>query len=253
MNMHRKKQICYAWLGGMEMLKIAICDDSRVDIEQLETALDSLYDFQIDYDVYLGAGELLEYLSKYNDKYHLYIFDIEMPDMTGLELAKELRKRGSKALFVFLTGYSQYVMDVFDVFTFAYIQKPVTTEKLESVLSRAVRYLEIVKQDFVFHFRRNQFRISYGDILYIEKKGRQAVIHTMQENFRANMTVSEIWEQLDSRVFVHIHVSFIINMEHLRSIEGDEAVMDNGERLLVARAHMQELKEKHMEFVRRTV
>lgn len=235
------------------MLKIAICDDSRVDIEQLETALDSLYDFQIDYDVYLGAGELLEYLSKYNDKYHLYIFDIEMPDMTGLELAKELRKRGSKALFVFLTGYSQYVMDVFDVFTFAYIQKPVTTEKLESVLSRAVRYLEIVKQDFVFHFRRNQFRISYGDILYIEKKGRQAVIHTMQENFRANMTVSEIWEQLDSRVFVHIHVSFIINMEHLRSIEGDEAVMDNGERLLVARAHMQELKEKHMEFVRRTV
>lgn len=42
-------------------------------------------------------------------------------------------------------------------------------------------------------------------------------------------------------------------MGHLRSIEGDEAVMDSGERLLVARAHMQELKEKHMEFVRRTV
>ena len=54
------------------MLRIAICDDSRVDIEQLETALDSLCNFQIDYDVYLGAGELLEYLSKYNDKYHLY-------------------------------------------------------------------------------------------------------------------------------------------------------------------------------------
>ena len=67
------------------------------------------------------------------------------------------------------------------------------------------------------------------------------------------MTVSEIWKQLDSRVFIHIHVSYIVNMEHLRSIEGDEAVMDNGERLLVARAHMQELKEKHMEFVRRTV
>ena len=64
---------------------------------------------------------------------------------------------------------------------------------------------------------------------------------------------SEIWKQLDSRVFIHIHVSYIVNMEHLRSIEGDEAVMDNGERLLVARAHMQELKEKHMEFVRRTV
>lgn len=231
------------------MLKIAICDDSKVDVEQLEAVLSALCNYQIEYNVYFSASELLEC----KENYHLYIFDIEMPDMTGLELAKELRQRGSKALFVFLTGYSQYVMDVFDVFTFAYIQKPITIEKLESVLSRAVHYLEIIKQDFVFQFRRNQFRISYDDILYIEKKGRQAVIRTVTENFRANMTVNEIWEQLDSRVFIHIHVSYIINMEHLRSIEGDEAVMDNGERLLVARAHMQELKEKHMEFVRRTV
>ena len=235
------------------MLSIAICDDSRVDVEQLEAALGALCSYQVEYDVYFSARELLEYTARHRENYHLYIFDIEMPDMTGLELARGIRQGGSKALFVFLTGYSQYVMDVFDVFTFAYIQKPVTIEKLEPVLSRAVHYLEMVKHDFVFHFRRNQFRISCGDILYIEKKGRQAVIHTIPEKFKTNMTVSEIWEQLDSRVFIHIHVSYIINMEHLRSIEGDEAVLDNGERLLVARAHMQELKGKHMEFVRRTV
>ena len=235
------------------MLRIAICDDNRADVERLETVLDELCCYSVYYDVYFEARELIEYIALHRVNYHLYIFDIEMPDMTGLELAKEIRQRGSKALFVFLTGYSQYVMDVFDVFTFAYIQKPVTIEKLDQVLSRAVHYLEMVKHDFVFHFRKNQFRISCGDILYIEKKGRQAVIHTITENFKTNMTVSEIWKQLDSRVFIHIHVSYIVNMEHLRSIERDEAVMDNGERLLVARAHMQELKEKHMEFVRRTV
>lgn len=235
------------------MLRIAICDDNRADVEQMEIVLDELCYYSVYYDVYFNARELLEYTSQHKENYHLYIFDIEMPDMTGLELAKEIRQSGSKALFVFLTGYSQYVMDVFDVVTFAYIQKPITMEKLESVLLRAVHYLEMVKHDFVFHFRKNQFSISCGDILYIEKKGRQAVIHTIPENFKANMTVSEIWEQLDNRVFVHIHVSCIINMEHLRSIEGDEAVMDNRERLLVARAHMQELKRKHMEFVRRMV
>lgn len=235
------------------MFKIAICDDSRVDVEQLEAALGAFCGYQIVYDVYFSAVKLLEDTVRHKENYHLYIFDIEMPDMTGLELAEKIRQSGSKALFVFLTSYSQYVMDAFDVFTFAYIQKPVTTEKLEPVLSRAVHYLEMVKQDFVFHFRKNQFRVSYGDILYIEKRGRQAVIHTIQENYKANMTVNAIWEQLDSRVFIHIHVSYIVNMEHLRSIEGDEVVMDNGERLLVARAHMQELKEKHMEFVRRTI
>lgn len=235
------------------MLHIAICDDSRTDIERLETALDALCSFQIDYDVYFSADELLEYTAVHRESYNIYIFDIEMPKMTGLELAEKIRKTDADALFVFLTGYDQYVMDVFKVITFDYISKPITTEKLESVLSRAIQHLEITKQDFVFHFRKSQFRVSCGDILYIEKKGRQAVIHTIQENFKANMTVSEIWEQLDRRVFMHIRKSYIINMEHLRAIDGDEAVMDNGERLLVARMRKQELKEKHMEFMRKMV
>lgn len=235
------------------MLKIAICDDSKADIEQLETTLDVFCSYQIGYDVYFSAEELLEYVALHGENYQLYILDIEMPNMTGLELAKKIRKMDTDALFVFLTGYDQYVMDVFKVVTFDYIPKPITTEKLESVLSRAIQHLEITKQDFVFHFRKSQFRVSCGDILYIEKKGRQAVIHTNQESFRANMTVSEIWEQLDSRVFMHIRMSYIINMEHLRAIDGDEAIMDNGEHLLVARMHKQELKEKHMEFMRRMI
>lgn len=235
------------------MLKIAICDDSRADIEQLETAFDALGSFQIDYDVYDSAIELLEYTALHDVTYQLYILDIEMPKMTGLELAEEIRKADVNALFVFLTSYDQYVMDVFKVVTFDYISKPITTKKLESVLLRAIQYLEIIKQDFIFGFRRSQFRISCDDILYFEKKGRQAVIHTIRENFKANMSVSEIWEQLDGRLFMQIRMSYIINLEHLRAIDGDEVIMDNGERLLVARMHKQELKKKHMELMRRMV
>ena len=84
---------------------------------------------------------------------------------------------------------------------------------------------------------------------YFEKKGRQAVIHTISENFKANMTTEEIWKQLDDKVFAHIHVSYIINLGHIRAIEGDEVVMDNEERLLIARSHKQNLKEKHMRCV----
>ena len=170
-----------------------------------------------------------------------------------MQLAKEIRKIDAKALFVFLTGYTQYVMDVFEVITFDYISKPITVEKLESVLLKAMQYLHMIKRDFVFQFRKNQFRISCDDIVYFEKKGRQAVIHTISENFKANMTTEEIWKQLDDKVFAHIHVSYIINLGHIRAIEGDEVVMDNEERLLIARSHKQNLKEKHIEFVRRMV
>lgn len=235
------------------MLKIAICDDSSADMERMETALDTLKSYPLSYDVYFSADELLKCTSQNKESYHLYIFDIEMPGMTGLELAREIRKNGEKALFVFLTGYTKYVMEAFDVITFDYISKPITVEKLESVLVKAMDYLDMVKQDFAFQFGRKQFRVSCGDILYFEKKGRMAVIHTIPENFKTNMTVSELWKKLDERVFTQIHASYIINMEHLRSVEGDEAVMDNGDRLLVSRSHRQEIREKHMAFIRRMV
>lgn len=54
------------------MLKIAICDDSRTDIERLETALDTLCSFQIDYDVYFSADELLEYTAVHRESYNIY-------------------------------------------------------------------------------------------------------------------------------------------------------------------------------------
>lgn len=235
------------------MLRIAICDDNRLDVERLEAALDTLSSYSISYDVYFSADELLKYTFQNKESYHLYIFDIEMPGMTGLELAREIRKNGEKALFVFLTGYTEYVMEAFDVITFDYISKPITAEKLESVLVKAMNYLNMVKQDFTFRYGRKQFRVSCGDILYFEKKGRLAVIHTIPENFKTNMTVSELWKQLDERVFTQIHASYIINMEHLRSVEGDEAVMDNGDRLLISHSHRQEIREKHMAFMRRMI
>ena len=74
--------------------------------------------------MYFTAKELLKHVIDDGEMYHLYIFDIEMPEMNGLQLAKEIRKIDAKALFVFLTGYTQYVMDVFEVITFDYISKP---------------------------------------------------------------------------------------------------------------------------------
>ena len=235
------------------MLKIAICDDSRTDVEMLECAFDKLRQYPIEYDVYFSGEELLKYNMLHEEVYHLYIFDIEMPELNGLELAKKIREKDAKALFVFLTSYTKYVMDVFDVITFDYISKPITAEKLESVFLKAMRYLNLIKQDFVFQFRKNQFRVSCDDILYFEKKGRQAVIHINSEIYKTNMTTEELWKQLDNKVFSHIHVSYIINIGHIKAIDGDEVVLDNDERFLIARAHKQSLKEKYMEFMRRMV
>lgn len=85
------------------MLNIAVCDDSRTDVEMLESAFDKLAQYQFSYEVYFTAKELLKHVIDDGEMYHLYIFDIEMPEMNGLQLAKEIRKIDAKALWI---GYN---------------------------------------------------------------------------------------------------------------------------------------------------
>ena len=97
------------------MLHIALCDDNPASIEILEKYFDILNDSTIDYDVYFSAEELYRYKLNNELTYDIYILDIEMQGMNGLELAKTIRTNEPNALIIFLTSYSEYVFDVFEV------------------------------------------------------------------------------------------------------------------------------------------
>lgn len=235
------------------MLKIAICDDSREDVEILESAFDKLQDYVLEYDIYFSADELLAYSKTNKEEYHMYILDINMPQKNGFDLAEEIRIKDRKALLVFLTSYVSNVMKAFEYFTFDFIEKPITVEKLRCVIDKAMEYLNLTKQDFVFNFRNNQFSVSYDEILYIAKKGRQAMIHTPSDSYKTNMTTKELWKQLDDQVFSHIHVSYIVNLQHIKAIQGNEVELDDGEHFVVARSRKKELKMKHCRFRNRVI
>lgn len=88
------------------MLHIALCDDNPASIEILEKYFDILNDSTIDYDVYFSAEELYRYKLNNELTYDIYILDIEMQGMNGLELAKTIRTNEPNALIIFLTSYS---------------------------------------------------------------------------------------------------------------------------------------------------
>ncbi|MGB4657908.1 MAG: LytTR family DNA-binding domain-containing protein [Mobilitalea sp.] len=230
-------------------MRIAICDDSLGDIEKIESLLDLINDIEIDYDVFQSAEEMLRYIKKDTNQYQMYIFDIDLPGMNGLELAAEIRKNDKKALFVFLTSYDLYMKDVFDVVTFDFINKPVTISNLKKVLDKATKYLGLIKQNFYFSYRQNKFVLSCDDIVYIEKMGRQARIHTKSELYNTNLTLAELWKQLDAKMFAHIHTSLIVNLGQIKEIVQYELVLKNEEVLYIARSHKQKLKEKHLQFM----
>ena len=230
-------------------MRIAVCDDNPKELERIKGCFCRIQGYDLVCSYFDSTSTVMEILKTENSPYDLYILDIEMPGMNGLKLAKSIREKDSGALFVFLTSYTRYMKDVFDVVTFDFIEKPISDEKLLQILERAATYLNITSQHFSFGYRAGRYSLKYDRILYIEKKGRQALIHTFEDVYKTNMTLEEIWKQLNPKSFVHIHSSYIINLYNLDRKDNEIAIMRNGEKLHITKGYRRELAMRHYEFV----
>ena len=230
-------------------MRIAVCDDNPKELERIKGCFCRIQGYDLVCSYFDSTSTVMEILKTENSPYDLYILDIEMPGMNGLNLAKSIREKDSRALFVFLTSYTRYMKDVFDVVTFDFIENPISDEKLLQILERAATYLNITSQHFSFGYRASRYSLKYDRILYIEKKGRQALIHTFEDVYKTNMTLEEIWKQLNPKSFVHIHSSYIINLYNLDRKDNEIAIMRNGEKLHITKGYRRELAMRHYEFV----
>lgn len=162
-------------------MKIAICDDDINVIEQIEQYIENINDKSLEYEVFFCAEELQWYITKNDEKFDLFILDIEMKEVSGIDFAKKLREKDMDTLVVFMTSHSQYVFEVFDAITFDFIEKPLTFEKMKNMLEKAKRYLGMAQKRFVFSYRKNSYSIVFSNISYLEKEGRKVWIYTTDE------------------------------------------------------------------------
>lgn len=229
-------------------MRIAICDDCRQDALRLQALLKGNHDTVL----YSGTEQLLTEVEDRKKRYDLYLLDIYMDkdDMSGIELAKKLREQEEDAAICFISSSDDFYREAYDLYAVQYLLKPVKREELEHLVQRISRRMEKDKeQSLRFRWRGRIGTIPYGKIMFISSREHTVFIHCQDGHVQeCTGKLNEIALQVCGDVFFRCHQSFIVNMYHVNSLNGNELIV-SGYSVPVSRRYLSDVKRRYQEIL----
>lgn len=215
--------------------QIALCDDSDADRAYLlafveQWAAERGHTLQS--AVFSSAESFLFHYAEKND-YDILLLDIEMGDMDGVTMAKRLRRDNETIQIIFVTGYSDYIAEGYEVAALHYLMKPVKADKLFSVLDRATE--KLARNETVLHFTLGgeMVRVPIYQIRYAEVAGNYVTIHAA-ESVMVKMPLGELEKMLDEQ-FYRAGRSLLVNLTQISRVTKSEIRLQDGTALPLPR------------------
>ncbi len=239
------------------MLQIAICDDETLLLDEIRKITESCMQRQQTFCILstYSDSQSLFYDIQDGKRFDLLLLDIEMPRLSGMELARRVHELLPDALMLFVTAHYKYAVDAYELHIFRYIPKNQLKERLPHALKDAVSLLEIQNTDSYIISSQNRLeRIPYKEILYIEKDGKNALFHiaapsrkdeaSTGRSRRIRKTLSGVFDELHSEEFYFIDRGYIVNLRHVTGISHTDCVLTDQTRLPVSQSRLSELKKR---------
>lgn len=169
----------------------------------------------------------------------LIFLDIQMPELTGIELMQLFNKKHN---FIITSAYSEYALDVYQFHVVDFLLKPIVFNRFYQAVEKYNNWRETFqtaeRDDFLFvKADRKHYKIATDSILYIEGLKDYIRIHTATEKIIVLENMKDILEKLPKNQFVRIHRSYIIPLNKIKVIEGYQILMSNGEYLSIGETY----------------
>jgi two-component system LytT family response regulator len=217
------------------MIRALIVDDEPLVRERLRTLLAEHADVEVAAEAEDGPSALEAVRRLTPD---VVFLDIQMPGLTGLEVAEVWRREGSLPIIVFVTAYDQFALEAFRLHALDYLTKPIDPERFSEAMDRARDLLRRPNRDELdrriqamieMHERRQAVRphlvvrereryllVPTSDIHCLEATGNYVRLHCDRAKHLLRSTLSAVEAKLDPERFVRIHRSWIVNLEQVR-------------------------------------
>ena len=233
------------------MLSIAVCDDMPIECAELAGDIENtLNQFGTEFSLkrFFNGQELLKDVGSFD----IVFLDIKMPEISGMELAKQMRENGRESIIVFVTSAEEYVFEAYDVEAFHFLLKPVNENKLKNVLKKAlVKVMACNNEDFIIISSEHQIKkILLKDIIYIESVGRMVKIHCTGGVIKTYKQIGDLEQTLSDKYFFRCHKSFLLNLEYVSRFDKSEIVMESGDTVFLARKRAKLFQKEFISYMK---
>ncbi|MFS0820181.1 LytR/AlgR family response regulator transcription factor [Bacillus sp. 1P02SD] len=197
-------------------MKVGLVDDRLIDLDKLKAIVSGIPDVEIIFFT-LSAEEAYEQIKK--EEIDLLIADIEMPNLSGYELADIIHSHALNISVIFVTGNSGYAVHAFELNVHDYIMKPYPKERLVKSIERLLEKTKSAEiHGRLYLKQKNEIHIlQKKDIIFIERSGRSTTIFTKTGPIKTYQTLNDLEGELRERDFIRSHRSFIINIHYVKN------------------------------------
>ena len=224
------------------MINIGICEDElhyRVNIKDMLG--DILSTYSINYKIYeFSSGE--ELLSNYPKDLDILIMDIQMKIINGMDTARKIREFDQNLEIIFMTSFSEFMQEGYEVKAYRYILKPISERKISRNILPCINEIMKKKNNYLTINVKNYVdRIKIDSIVYIETDRPNILIYTNDKKYTTKMSISKIDKILREHGFFRCHNSYIVNLKLVESMNSN--TLKIGEKYIpISKYRVKELK-----------
>lgn len=236
------------------MIRLAVCDDEQVFTEKIGEIVrehGAKRDTVEEICCYTDSRMLL-YDIEEGRGFDLFLLDIEMPGLSGMELAEKIRSYLPQAMILFITSYTKYAVKAFELSVFRYIPKSELEVCLPLALDDACALLEMKDKDsYLIESPRKVTKVWMEDILYIEKEQKYSVLVLKEDRISVRKSLVQVLKELDHPEFLMIERGYIVNLYHVMKLEHNQIFLRGGEILPVGGSHIKVVRQAVADFWRK--
>lgn len=228
-------------------MKFLICDDDDLMLKKLSLLIKNSPENKC------YSNKIIEITNPTDvniaDEYDVAFLDIDMPQMSGIDLARKIHEQWPNTVIIFITNYVQYAPDGYEVGAFRYLMKNQITEKLIDYLDLAIK--ERTKRLRVITIQINGERINVPvlNILYMESSARIITMHLIENvrpmyQFYGNM--SDLAQKFEILGFLRVHKSYLVNMKYIEIFQCKRLEIKGGILIPSSERKYSELKQRYL-------